>query len=78
MASVSVSGSTVDVQPDTDIELTDFFDYMKIETDDSNVEYSVDNSQLEEGVTAFASVRTQSDTDTTIEGLNPTCTQGST
>ena len=63
VASVSVSGSTVDVQPDTDIELTDFFDYMKIETDDSNAEYSVDNSQLEEGVTAFASVRTQSDTD---------------
>ena len=52
VADISVKGTTVTVRKDTDTDLTDYFDYVKIETDEVQEDWNVDNSDLEEGVTA--------------------------
>ena len=52
VADISVKGTTVTVRKDTDTDLTDYFDYVKIETDGVQEGWNVDNSNLEEGVTA--------------------------
>ena len=51
VADISVKGTTVTVRKDTDTDLTDYFDYVKIETDEVQEDWNVDNSDLEEGVT---------------------------
>ncbi len=50
---ISVNGSTVVITEDTEADLTDFFDYLKIEadTDSADASMEVDNSNLEDGVT---------------------------
>lgn len=50
-ASVTVNGSTVTVVEDTNADLTDFFDYLKIEVQSDGAKATVDSSSLEEGVT---------------------------
>ena len=52
VADISIKGTTVTVRKDTDTDLTDYFDYVKIETDEVQEDWNVDNSDLEEGVTA--------------------------
>ena len=52
VAAISVNGTTVTIQKEADTDLEDYFDYVKIETDSSQGEWSVDNSNLEDGVTA--------------------------
>ncbi len=48
VAAIKVSGTTVTITADEDIELTDVFDYLKIESTESDI--TVDNSELEDGV----------------------------
>ena len=52
VAAISVNGTTVTIQKEADTDLEDYFDYVKIEADGSQGEWSVDNSNLEDGVTA--------------------------
>ena len=52
VAAISVNGTTVTIQKEADTDLGDYFDYVKIEADGSQGEWSVDNSNLEDGVTA--------------------------
>ena len=52
VAAISVNGTTVTIQKEADTDLEDYFDYVKIETDSSQGEWSVDNSNMEDGVTA--------------------------
>ena len=52
VAAISVNGTTVTIQKAADTDLEDYFDYVKIEADGSQGEWSVDNSNLEDGVTA--------------------------
>lgn len=49
-ADISVNGTTVTVREDTNADLNDYFDYVKIEADGSQGSWSIDNSKLEEGV----------------------------
>lgn len=51
VANIWVNGTTVTIQKDTNTELNDYFDYVKIETDSDEGTWSVDNSNLDEGVT---------------------------
>lgn len=51
VADISVNGTTVTVRKDANTDLNDYFDYVKIETDGSQGTWSVDDSNLEEGVT---------------------------
>ena len=51
VADISIDGTTVTIREDTDVEVDDYFDYIKIEADSSEGECTVDNSNLEEGVT---------------------------
>lgn len=51
VGTVTVEGSTVTITEDSDTELSDYFDYLKIEEDSNGCEMHVDNSGLEEGVT---------------------------
>lgn len=51
VASISVKGSTVTIKEDTNTDLTDFFDYLKIETDGSQPgDMVVDESKMDDGV----------------------------
>ncbi|MCC8162762.1 MAG: leucine-rich repeat protein, partial [Lachnospiraceae bacterium] len=50
VGAVSVKGTTVTITEDTDIELTDVFDYLKIESTGEE-EITVDHSTLDDGVT---------------------------
>lgn len=51
VASISVKGSTVTIKEDTNTDLTDFFDYLKIETDGSQPgDMVVDESEMDDGV----------------------------
>lgn len=52
IADISVNGTTVTVWKDTDTELNDYFEYVKIESDGAQGEWSVDNENLEEGITS--------------------------
>ena len=52
VAAISVNGTTVTIKKEADTDLEDYFDYVKIETDSSQGEWSVDNSNMEDGVTA--------------------------
>ena len=52
VAAISVNGTTVTIKREVDTDLEDYFDYVKIETDSSQGEWSVDNSNMEDGVTA--------------------------
>ena len=56
IAKVTVKGSTVTIQEDTQAELADIFDYVKIENDGTDNEVTVDNSNLEDGVTPIEKV----------------------
>lgn len=55
-ASVSVEDSTVTVTEDKNADLTDFFDYFKIEAQSDGSNAVVDNSDLEDGVTYLGEV----------------------
>ena len=48
---ISVNGGTVTICEDAETDLNDYFDYVKIEADSSVGEYTVDDSNLESGVT---------------------------
>lgn len=51
VASISVKGATVTIKEDTNTDLTDFFDYLKIETDGSQPgNMVVDESGMDDGV----------------------------
>ena len=51
VASISVKGTTVTIKEDTNTDLTDFFDYLKIETDGSQPgEMSIDEREMDDGV----------------------------
>ena len=63
VADVSISGTTVTVKEDSNTDLTDYFDYLKIEADDSNANYTVDNSKLEDGITPLTSEQSLDDTE---------------
>ena len=60
VAAISVNGTTVTIHKEANTDLEDYFDYVKIEVDGSEGEWSVDNSNLEDGVTA-------ANTDTDVE-----------
>lgn len=51
IAEISTDGSTVTIQEDTNTDLTDYFDYVKIESEGFYEGYDVDNSNLSDGVT---------------------------
>ena len=51
IADIAVNGTTVTVHEDTNTDLNDYFDYVKIETDGTQGSWNVDNSDLEEGIT---------------------------
>ena len=51
VAEISVNGTTAKIVEDSNAELKDYFDYVKIETDSSTGECNVDNSELEDGIT---------------------------
>ena len=51
VAKITVNGNTVTIQKETKEEdLTDYFDYLKIETTDQNVPLDIDESTMGEGV----------------------------
>ena len=51
IADILVNGTTVTIREDTNTDLTDFFDYLKIETDGSELEnMSVDEDGMDDGV----------------------------
>ena len=51
IADISVNGTIVTIREDTNTDLTDFFDYLKIETDGSESEnMSVDENGMDDGV----------------------------
>lgn len=51
IADILVNGTTVTIREDTNTDLTDFFDYLKIETDGSELEnMSVDEEGMDDGV----------------------------
>lgn len=51
IADILVNGTTVTIREDTNTDLTDFFDYLKIETDGSEPEnMSVDEDGMDDGV----------------------------
>lgn len=56
IADMSIDGTSVTIYEDSDTELSDYFDYVKIEADSSTGECSVDNSNLEEGIIPVDSV----------------------
>jgi hypothetical protein len=61
---IQVSGNTVTITPDTDADLSDFFDYLKIEADTEGCEPRWDNSDLDEGVTAIPGPSTMAEGET--------------
>lgn len=61
IADISVDGTTVTIREDTDVEVGDYFDYIKIEADSSEGKCAVDNSNLEEGVIPADSVKSADD-----------------
>ncbi|MDO5799068.1 MAG: leucine-rich repeat protein [Eubacteriales bacterium] len=61
IADISVDGTTVTIREDTDVEVGDYFDYIKIEADSSEGKCAVDNSNLEEGVIPVDSVKSADD-----------------
>jgi hypothetical protein len=66
VASVSVTGTTVTVREDENADLTDFFDYVKIEADGDSSNAVVDNSNLESGVTYLGRM-TEAEADQMLE-----------
>lgn len=51
IADILVNGTTVTIREDTNTDLTDFFDYLKIETDGSELDnMSVDEDGMDDGV----------------------------
>lgn len=51
VANISVKGTTVTIKEDANTDLTDFFDYLKIETDGSQPgDMVVDESEMDDGV----------------------------
>lgn len=58
---ISVIGTTVEIVEDPNAELNDYFDYVKIESDSSKGECTVDNSDLEEGITPVNSTENTSE-----------------
>lgn len=51
IAEISTDGSTVTIREDTNTDLTDYFDYVKVESEGFYGGYDVDNSNLSDGVT---------------------------
>lgn len=51
IASIQIDGTTVVITEDKEAELSDAFDYVKIEGSDDGANVTVDDSSLEEGVT---------------------------
>ncbi len=54
-AAVFVDGTTVTVTKDSNADLTDFFDYIKLEATEDGSNLAVDNSNLADGVTYLGS-----------------------
>lgn len=61
VAEISVNGTTVEITEDSNAELKDYFDYVKIEADSSTGECTVDNSDLKEGITPVNSTKNVSE-----------------
>lgn len=53
IAEISTDDSTVTIREDTDTDLTDYFDYVKIEVEGSREDCRIDDSNLEEGITRY-------------------------
>ena len=52
IADILVDGDTVFIREDTNTDITDYFDYFKLEVDNSNIDnFTVDDSDLPDGIT---------------------------
>ena len=69
VAEISVNGTTAKIVEDSNAELKDYFDYVKIEADSSTGETTVDNSNLEEGIIPVNSTKNISEFSAKSSGL---------
>lgn len=69
VAEISVNGTTAEIVEDSNAELKDYFDYVKIEADSSTGETTVDNSNLEEGIIPVNSTKNISEFSAKSSGL---------
>ena len=69
VADISVNGTTAEIVEDSNAELNDYFDYVKIEADSSTGETTVDNSNLEEGIIPVNSTKNISEFSAKSSGL---------